>query len=127
MKKDRRIALRQITDALLEAELAKLRRHQTACDEVRGRIDGLKDAVKRQHQIIAADLETPVSGPVLDRWGGWVDRKRHMLNAQLAHETMSLEVQRQTALKAFGRAEALRQIAKKESDAARQKSRRKGA
>ncbi len=122
---DRRLAaLTRIARALLEAELAELRARGAAAEASRGRIAALDAGVARQHAVIAAELEAPVAGPVLDRWGGWADRRRAELNAGLARELAALEAQRQAAATAFGRTEALRLIAGKADAEARQMARR---
>lgn len=122
---DRRLpALSRIAGALLDAELARLRARGAQAEATRGRIAALDAAVTRQHAVIAAELEAPVAGPVLDRWGGWADRRRAELNAGLARELAALEAQRQAAAAAFGRAEALRLIAESNAAEARRKARR---
>jgi len=117
-------ALARVAGALLDAELAELRARGAATEATRGRIAALDAAVARQHAAIAAELEAPVAGPVLDRWGGWADRRRAELNTALARELAALEAQRQAAAAAFGRAEALRLIAGRNAAEARRKARR---
>ena len=124
MSDSRLPALSRIAGALLDAELARMRARGAAAETTRGRIAALDAAVARQHAAIAAELEAPVAGPVLDRWGGWADRRRADLNAALARDLAALEAQRQAAAAAFGRAEALRMIAEKAAAEARRKARR---
>jgi hypothetical protein len=120
-------ALARIAGAVLDAELAELRARGAAAEAARGRIASLDAAVARQHAVIAAELEAPVAGPVLDRWGGWADRRRAELNAALTRELAALEAQRQAAAQAFGRAEALRLVAARTEAEARRKARRAGS
>lgn len=125
MSGDRVAALRRVAGALLDAELAELRARGAQVAATRDRIAALDAAVARQHRVIAAALEAPVAGPVLDRWGGWADRRRAELNATLARELAALEARRQAAAAAFGRAEALAMIAEKTAAEARRDARRR--
>lgn len=122
---DKRLpALRSAAGALLDAELARLRAQGTTVAALRAEIARLDAAVARQHAVIAAEIEAPVAGAVLDRWGGWADRRRAELNTRLARELAALEARRAAASRAFGRAEALRRIAEKAAVEARLKARR---
>ena len=117
--------LRQIAGVLLEARLAVLRESSARHEATRARIGALDAAVARQHAAIAAELEAPVAGPVLDRWGSWAERRRSALNQALAAESQILETQRKGALFAFGRDEALRIVAERADAEARRAVRRR--
>jgi hypothetical protein len=110
--------LQKIVAAQLEAELATLRERTAGAEESRARVAALDTAVARQQDEIAEVLEAHVAGAVFDRWGAWAERRRVALTADHARDLALAEVQRQTALKAFGRAEALRQVADEAGSAA---------
>lgn len=118
--------LRRVAAALLEAELAALRQAGQRCDVTRSRIAELEAAAARQRAVIQAELEAPVAGPVLDRWGGWAERRRSALNTELAGQTAAFETRRGAALAAFGRDQALARIARMADAEARRRARRRG-
>lgn len=123
----RRLAeLRHVASVLLEAELASLREAGDRRAATLARLQALDAAAARQHATIQAELEAPVAGRVLDRWGGWAERRRVALNTALAGETAAVEAQRSQAMKAFGREQALARIAAKAAAEARRKARRNG-
>lgn len=118
--------LRHVASVLLEAELASLREAGDRRAATLARLQALDAAAARQHATIQAELEAPVAGRVLDRWGGWAERRRVALNTALAGETAAVEAQRSQAMKAFGREQALARIAAKAAAEARRKARRNG-
>lgn len=123
----RRLAeLRHVASVLLEAELASLREAGDRRAATLARLQALDAAAARQHATTQAELEAPVAGRVLDRWGGWAERRRVALNTALAGETAAVEAQRSQAMKAFGREQALARIAAKAAAEARRKARRNG-
>lgn len=117
--------LRRLAEALLEQEQARLREIRRRQDATEAKISNLNTAIARQREVISAELEMPVAGPVFDRWGAWTDRRRMALNSELAQERVAWEEQRQTTLFNFGRAEALKQIEAKEKFEERRIARRK--
>ena len=125
VKRTRLSTLAHLAAALLEAEQARLRTAMARRTKVESRIADLDAAVTRQHQVISAELEAPVAGRVLDSWGTWADRRRMALNTDLAQERLACEDQRQIAMKAFGRAEALKTLQAKAADAAKLDARRR--
>jgi len=124
MKRKGLPALGEIAAALLEAERARLRAAGALRARAEAKVADLDAAVARQHAVIAAELEAPVAGRVLDRWGGWADRRRSVLTLNLARERAAWEQQRQATLWAFGRAEALKRLAAETAAEARRKARR---
>ncbi len=125
MNRRRMADLQKIVGAQLDAELAELRLRTVRAEAGRARIGALDTAVVRQQAEIAQGLEAHVAGPVYDRWGAWAERRRVALAIALASDLTLVEVQRVSALKAFGRAEALRQVADRANrDAVRQEQRR---
>lgn len=127
MKSDKLQTLMDLSKTLLEVEQARLREAQSARTQVANKVSALNDAVSRQHDVIAAELEAPVAGPVLDQWGAWVDRKRMALNAELALKSSVWEEQRQTTLMTFGRLHALQKLHAKAHADTKQKARRHAA
>lgn len=117
--------LAHLAATILEAEQARLRAASRRRIDAEAKIADLDSAVARQHAVISAEIEAPVAGLVLDRWGGWADRLRMVLNAELARERAAWEEQRRATLKAFGRAEALRRLEAEAADKARLLARRR--
>lgn len=125
MTRDRQGDLRHVAGLRLDAALAALRQAVAAADALAGRIAELDTAIARQHDLIAREMEAPVAGPVLDRWGAWAARERARLNGSLALARAEVDRQRLVAAEAFGRAEALRLIEAAEAQAARRLARRR--
>ncbi len=125
MRPDRLAALARLAVAAKEAEEVRLRAAGARRAVIEAKIAGLDAAVARQNAVIAAELEAPVAGPVLDRWGGWADRHRMALNTELARERAACEAQRIATLRAFGRAEALARVRADAATEARRDARRR--
>lgn len=125
MKSKKLETLVQLSNMLLDAEQAKLSKAAAQCQSTRSKLSGLDVAVQRQNDVIAAELEAPVAGTVLDCWGAWAERQRFTLNTELAQQIAALEEQRQLARTAFGRAEALRGLQTQERLKALQKEKSK--
>jgi hypothetical protein len=117
-------SLADLAHMVLEAEQMRLRQASERRRAAESRIEALDAAVARQHAVIAAELDAPVAGLVLDQWGAWAGRRRMALNTALAREHVSWEEQRQATFAAFGRAEALRRLRAKAEAEARRKLRR---
>jgi hypothetical protein len=116
----RRIAaLADLARLKLDADLARLRAAADAAGRTEARIEGLTVAASRQAEIVARDLEAPIAGQVLARWGAWAEVRRIELNARLAQDRAEVEARRQETLGSFGRTEALRLAGKRVADAER--------
>lgn len=120
-------ALRRIAETVLEAERARLAAAQARGKAAADAIDALDAAVRRQADVTAAELEAPVAGHVVDRFGAWAERRRAALNTTLAQERVRVETQRLATTEAFARAEALRRIEAASMHRAAQASRRRAS
>lgn len=118
-------ALQALARMALDAELVALRTAREAQGLTEARLDALRVAAARQAAVAAQELEVPVAGPVLARWGAWAEVRRIDLNARLARERAEAEARRQEALDAFGRTEALRLAARRAAEAGRLAARRR--
>ena len=122
----RRIAaLAGLARLRLDADLARLRAATEAAGRTEARITGLTVAAARQAEIAAQDLEAPVAGQVLSRWGVWAEVRRIELNSRLAQERAEIEARRQATLAAFGRTEALRLAVRRAAEAERREALRR--
>jgi hypothetical protein len=118
-------ALAGLARMKLDADLARLRAATEAAGRTEARINGLTAAAARQAEIAAQDLEAPVAGQVLARWGAWAEVRRIELNSRLAQERAEIEARRQATLGAFGRTEALRLAGKRVAEAERREALRR--
>lgn len=117
--------LEKLSALIFEAEQTKLTNITACCNLTKSKIDDLDTAVRRQNDVIASELEAPIAGHVLDRWGAWAEIQRINLNTELAQQNVVLEEQRQKTLVAFGRSEALKTLQEKNRVQTRMKARRR--
>jgi DnaJ-domain-containing protein 1 len=96
--------LQAIAELLRDARLAELRRLAESQAATRAALADLA----------SVPAETRLSAPAALRaelaWQAWADARRAELNRTLARQTAEVEAARETAARAFGRAEALRGV-----------------
>ena len=121
-------SLQNVTQIILDAELAKLRR---LSDETRLRQEKLAElvavraarSVEVQNGNASKDLafQTGQDG----RWQAWVARANSRLTREAADAAARREAQRMKAQRAFGRVDALARIRALEDDARKQRKARR--
>jgi hypothetical protein len=108
MSRDRDIArLEELARLMLDHRLARLSDIAAQRDRSRIQIAALSDLSD------PADLPSMAAEQVSLRYQQWADTRRSELNAVLARQTAEWIEARQEAQHAFGRAEALRTVAKR--------------
>ena len=106
MKQDKRIEnLQRIAALKRDSELAGLARAQGAVDRLRAGISALSASATFDPCVSLAAAER-----VSLRYEAWADVRRRSLNEELARQLAVLEEQKNTAKRAFGRVDVLRNL-----------------
>lgn len=107
----------EITQMVLDAELAKMSGAQAEVDRLRAALAALSQEQKAMHgQGAGDDMATLMLADQVRKWLLWAERERGQINTKLAAALAALETQRAETRLAFGRAEALKGLQKKERE-----------
>lgn len=118
-------ALRRLTRAIREAELAALRAATTRADDAVGALEALE--CRKAGVLAGPPNDEAVYGADPAAWLGWSHRRQAELTAALARALADREQHRKRAERAFGRDEAVAALIRRQTAEARQRAQRRKA
>lgn len=122
--------LAQLTGVILDRELATVRERALHVAGLQARIGEIERALAARGDALAQGPATEDLAGLTGRdaiWQDWVRRERIRLQAELARVMAELEERRLAARRAFGRAEAMRDLKAAEASRRRQQAIRRAA
>lgn len=113
--------LRQLSDMMLQVELAKLHHVTAAESRLAAQVLDLEETARRHGKELAArgGYDTAIESVSDGRWADWREKRTHLLNMKRATLRASIEDQKDAARRAFGKTEALGGLAEKLREADR--------
>lgn len=107
----------EITQMVLDAELAKMSAAQAEVDRLRAQLEVLSEEQRAMQDMAEGDdMAALLLGDQARKWMLWAERERSQINTKLAAALAALETQRAETRLAFGRVEALKAVQKKERE-----------